>query len=127
MTRYRLSAHAAVLALSASACAGRPVAPPVPERDTTLTGPAIRRAYWYNSRPYGSERTLHPLTSILNNGYDQIRTGPDRRIFEWDYNRGFTGVWQSTIHAQRVVREYGTSNWIRYEVLPLSLKAGGGG
>jgi len=119
----------AVLALTTSACAPRATtAPrPAPARDSALTGPEIRKAYWYNSRPYGSERTVHPLTSILNNGYDQIRTGPDRRIFEWDYDKGFTGVWQSTIHAQRVVRQFGTRNWVRYELLPLSLKAGGGG
>jgi hypothetical protein len=117
----------AVLALSVSACATRPKTAPVPERDSTLTGPEIRKAYWYNSRPYGSERTVHPLTSILNNGYDQIRTGPNREIFEFDYDRGITGVWQSTIHGQRLVRQYGTRNWIRFELLPLSLKAGGGG
>ena len=116
-----------VLVLATSACAPRATTAPTPARDSALSGPEIRKAYWYNSRPYGSERTVHPLTSILNNGYDQIRTGPDRRILEWDYDKGFTGVWQSTIHAQRVVRQFGTRNWIRYELLPLSLKAGGGG
>src|SRR5688500_4154554 len=126
MHRYRLSAFVAVLALPA--CVPRPEATMTPApRDSVLTGPEIRKAYWYNSRPYGSERTVHPLTSILNNGYDQIRTGPDRRIFEWDYDKGLTGVWQSTFHAQRVVRQFGTRNWVRYELLPLSLKAGGGG
>ena len=127
MMRPSLSAVMAVLALATSACAPRATMAPAPARDSTRTGPEIRRAYWYSSRPYGSERTVHPLTSILNNGYDQIRTGPDRRIFEWAYGKGITGVWQSTIHAQRLVRQYGTRNWIRYELLPLSLKAGGGG
>ena len=127
MMRPSLSAVVAVLALSTSACAPRATTAPAPEPDSALTGPEIRQKYWYASRPYGSERTVHPLTSILNNGYDQIRTGPTREIFEWDYDKGITGVWQSTIHAQRLVREYGTRNWIRYELLPLSLKAGGGG
>lgn len=127
MMRPSLSAVLAVLALSTNACAPRATTAPVPEPDSALTGPEIRQKYWYAGRPYGSERTVHPLTSILNNGYDQIRTGPDRKIFEWPYDKGITGVWQSTIHAQRLVRQYGTRNWIRYELLPLSLKAGGGG
>ena len=128
MRRYRQSVAGAVLALAGAACApgSPPNAAPAP-RDSALTGAEIRKAYWYRSRPYGSERTVHPLTSIVNNGYDQIRTGPRREIFEIDYDRGFTGVWQSTIHAQRVVRQYGTRNWVRFELLPLTLKAGGGG
>ena len=128
MPRQSVLALVPVLAILSSACAPRPGTAPSPEvRDSVLTGPQIRRAYWYNSRPYGSERTVHPLTSILNNGYDQIRTGPNRKFLEYDYSMGGTGAWNSVIHAQRLVRQYGTRDWLRFEVLPLSLKSGGGG
>ena len=128
MPRYHLPAIGAALALSTAACAPRPSTAPSPEvRDSVLTGPQIRKAYYYASRPYGSERTVHPLTSVLNNGYDQIRTGPNRQFLEYDYAMGGTGAWNSIIHAQRLVRQYGTRNWVRFELLPLSLKAGGGG
>lgn len=126
MPRYPLSAFVAALALTA--CAPSPSTAPVPARpDSVLTGPEIRKAYWYGSRPYGSEMTVHPLTSILNNGYDQIRTGPNRQFLRFDYAMGGTGAWNSMIHAQRLVRQFGTRDWIRYELLPLSLKSGGGG
>jgi hypothetical protein len=128
MLRHCVSALSALLALATSACVSRPSSAPVPaQRDSVLTGPQMRRAYWYNSRPYGSERTVHPLTSILNNGYDQIRTGPNRQFLEYDYSMGGTGAWNSIIHAQRVVRQFGTRDWVRFELLPLSLKADGGG
>lgn len=122
-----------VTAVALSGCAVRPAIAPAPSDsirarpDSVLTGADIRRAYYYAKRPYGSEATVHPLTSILNNGYDQIRTGPERRIFRYHYDKGFTGNWQSIIHAQRAVRGFGTRNWVRYELLPLSLKSGGGG
>lgn len=116
----------AALSLSGAACVPRPNAAPIP-KDSVLTGPEIRKAYWYRSRPYGSEMIVHPLTSIINNGYDQIRTGPNRQFLKYDYSMGATGAWNSIIHAQRLVRQYGTRDWIRYELLPLSLKYNGGG
>lgn len=116
----------AALALPGAACVPRPNAAPVP-RDSTLTGPEIRKKYWYSSKPYGSELTVHPLTSILNNGYDQIRTGTNRQFLRYEYSMGGTGAWNSVIRAQRLVRQYGTRDWVRFELLPLSLKGDGGG
>ena len=128
MLRHPVLVLVPALAIASSACGKRPETAPTPERpDSVLTGPEIRRAYWYNSRPYGSERTVHPLTSILNNGFDQIRTGENRHFLEYDYSKGATGAWNSIIHAQRLVRQYGARDWVRFELLPLTLKYGGGG
>jgi hypothetical protein len=91
------------------------------------SGPAIRKALYYGRRPYGSEAVFNPLTALVNNGWDQIRTGPNRRIGDFDLDDGVTGAWQSMIHAQRLVRQYGTRDWVRYELLPLTLKYNGGG
>ena len=127
MMRLNLFALAALATLAACSRPNAATAPAPALRDSVLTGPEMRKKYWYASRPYGSEATANPLVSILNNGYDQIRTGPNRQVFRFDYDRGATGAWQSMIHAQRLVRQYGTRDWIRYELLPLSVKSDGGG
>jgi hypothetical protein len=104
-------------------CAKRPA-------PATASAPEMRKAYYYYSgRPYGSDAYHNPLTSILNNGYDQIRTGPPegRRVFTYDYRESATAAWQSMIHPRRLVREYGVRDWFRYELLPLTLKSQGGG
>ncbi len=90
-------------------------------------GPAMRRAHYYSNRQYGSESQFNPLSTILNNGYDQVRTAPDRRVFAFDYGSGAEGSLNSILRAGALLRGYGTSNWIRYELLPFSGKAGGGG
>lgn len=90
-------------------------------------GPAMRRAHYYSNRQYGSESQFNPLSAILNNGYDQVRTGPDRRVFGFDYRSGAEGSWNSIVRAGELLKGYGTANWIRYELLPLSGQAGGGG
>lgn len=126
----RLTSFALFVVALLAGCARQPVAGVTPapvQKDSVLTGPQIRRAYYYNSRSYGSEATVNPLVSILNNGYDQIRTGPNRQVFRFGYDQSVTAAWQSMIHAQRLVRQFGTRDWIRFELLPLSMKAGGGG
>jgi hypothetical protein len=90
-------------------------------------GPAMRRAHYYANRQYGSESQFNPLSAILNNGYDQVRTGPDRRVFAFDYGSGAEGSLNSILRAGHLLRDYGTANWIKYELLPLSGKGGGGG
>jgi hypothetical protein len=89
----------------------------------------MRKRYYYGNRPYGSEAIMNPLTSIIHNGYDQIRTGPEegRRVFTYKYRMGATSAWQSMIHPVRLVREYGVRDWFKYELLPLTLKGQGGG
>jgi hypothetical protein len=109
-------------ALCVAGCAKRPA-------PLTMSGPEMRKTYYYARRPYGTEAAYNPLTSIVNNGYDQIRTGPEegRRIFTYMYHKSATSAWQSMIHPRRLVREYGARDWLRFEVFPLSTKAQGGG
>lgn len=110
----------AFAALCVVGCAKRPA-------PLTMSGPEMRKTYYYASRPYGSEATINPLTSILNNGFDQIRTGPGRAVFSFDYAMNATSAWQSMIHPRRLIREYGAGDWVKFELLPLTLKYGGGG
>src|SRR5688500_5155374 len=108
-----------------AACSARtPSTAPSPTSrpDSVVTGAEIRKKYFYARRPYGSEAAYNPLTSIISNGYDQIRTGNNRHIFRYTYRRDATAAWQSMIHPVRLVREYGLRDWVRFELLPLSLK-----
>lgn len=89
-------------------------------------GRALRKAHYYQDRQYGTEAQFNPLAAILNNGYDQIRTYPDRRAFEFDYGTAALGSWNSIARAGELLREYGTWNWVRYELLPLSGVRNGG-
>src|SRR5690242_12611771 len=89
-------------------------------------GREMRKEHYYSNKPYGSESQFNPLSAILNNGYDQVRTYPDRRIFEFDYATAARGAWNSIARANELVSTYGTRDWIRYELLPLTGKSGGG-
>lgn len=90
-----------------------------------VTSPAPR---FYRELPYGSESEFNPLTEILNEGYDVLRTSSqDRHIFRRDYALGAENVWRSVTHADATFRFYGYSNALRNEWLPLTLSNGHGG
>jgi hypothetical protein len=82
---------------------------------------------FYQSSPYGSEAQFNPVSLIVNGGYDQLRTGQNRRIFEYPYRASFNAVWHSLTHPDAVIRHYGVNRWLRNEVFPLSAKGEGGG
>jgi len=92
-----------------------------------LKGPEMRKKYFYANRPYGTESQFNPMTSFLNNGYDQVRTFPDHRVFDFDYGQGTKAVWNSVVRVDHLVRQYGARTWLKYEVFPLSSKGEGGG
>jgi hypothetical protein len=89
-------------------------------------GREMRKEHYYSNKPYGSESQFNPFSALLNNGYDQVRTYPDRRIFEFDYSNAAKGSWNSIARADELVKQYGTWNWIRFELLPLTGKGEGG-
>jgi hypothetical protein len=104
------------------ACRSAPPASlaPTPQADT-----ATKR--FYAGRPYGSEAEFNPFSLILNGGYDQLRTGDNRKIFELPYRDAFRTVFRSTTNPVPRIRRYGVSEWLTHEVFPLSLKGSGGG
>jgi hypothetical protein len=99
---------------------------PTPQADSTAHRPAITKQF-YASRPYGSESQFNPLSLIVNGGYDQMRTGEHRDVFDLPYGSAFHTVWYTVTHPEPVIRHYGYSNWLTHEVFPLSLKRSGGG
>lgn len=118
---------AALLLAGIAGCAPRQpadVTPAVAPADSS----APRGARFYRGRPYGSESQFNPLSVVINEGFDQLRTeGANRRVFELDYGRAATNVLHSLGNAPEAIRRYGVGEWIRSELLPLSGKGSGGG
>ena len=85
-------------------------------------------ARYYGSRDFGSEAQFNPLTQIVNEGYDILRTRfEDRHIFSRDYATGIRNVARSVWHADATYRFYGVPNAVRNEWLPLTTQRSTGG
>jgi hypothetical protein len=123
----RRTARLGTLTTIALLLAGCARSQPTTQVAPKLKGPEIRKKYFYANRPYGSEAQFNPLTSFLNNGYDQVRTGSNRALFEFDYDKGTKTVWNSIARADVIIKQYGVKDWLRFEVFPLSSKTNGGG
>ncbi|HEX9710168.1 MAG TPA: hypothetical protein VGB42_09415 [Candidatus Thermoplasmatota archaeon] len=120
----------AALALATGGCAtpgtgGLPEAHPDALTDT-VAPPRGQR--FYGARSWGSEAQFNPVSLVLNGGFDQLRTeGGYRHVLEFPYGKMATNVLHSIGNAERALRGYGWSDWLRDEVLPLSTKGEGGG
>lgn len=109
MLRIAHLSRVALLGVTASACATAPV---------STTPPAPR---FYHAFSYGSEAEFNPLTEILNEGFDVLRTSSqDRHVFRRDYGTGAENVWRSVTHPDATFRFYGYRNALRNEWLPLT-------
>lgn len=75
----------------------------------------------------GSEAQFNPLSVILNEGFDQVRTSPRSDITKYPFGSSFKAVARSVLQPDRSIRRYGVANWLRHEVFPLSLRRSGGG
>jgi len=82
---------------------------------------------FYASRPYGSEAQFNPFSTWINEGYDQMRTGPHRELLERPYGTAVKTILRTLAHPDRTLSHFGYRNWLRDEVFPLSLKGAGGG
>lgn len=137
----RLSIAAVAVAVALGACSSAPPVSlaPTPASDSLRPADAAQSARarpdsarvptrrFYQSLPYGSESEFNPLSLVVEGGYDQLRTGTNRRVFEFPYRQSFGVVWHSITHADAVIRHYGVRNWLRNEVFPLTTKGEGGG
>jgi len=86
-----------------------------------------RATRFYANRPYGSEAQFNPVSIVLNEGFDQLRTSPGRNIIGRPYGTAAETILRTITHPERVLRHYGYRAWLRNEVFPLSLKGSGGG
>ncbi len=83
---------------------------------------------FYDARRYGSERQFNPLTQVVNEGFDLLRSDDaDRRLLKLPHARNARNVRSSILNVGDAYARYGWWRAIRHEVLPLSTKKGGGG
>jgi hypothetical protein len=77
--------------------------------------------YFYRGLNYGSETLVNPVTMILHGGYG-ILQAENRTSFpdEIDYRTGAKNVWTNLRHPLRMIKEYGTEDFIIEQFLPLS-------
>jgi hypothetical protein len=95
---------------------------------TPRSSGAPRGERFYHSLPYGSESQFNPFSLIINGGLDELRTqNANRHVFKLHYDRAAKNVYESIIHPDRTIRDYGFGNWVRRQLLPLSTQSSGGG
>jgi membrane-associated phospholipid phosphatase len=89
------------------------------------TAPSHR---FYNALPYGSERQFNPVSQFVNEGFDLLRMDDsDRRLAQQPFRVTARNIRNSIWQAPSIIDEYGWSTWASHELLPLTLKSGGGG
>lgn len=127
MTRRRPRRYGralAGLAVACGACARQ--APSVAAEPRAAPDSAITHRFYAN-RPYGSEAEFNPLSVLVNEGFDQLRTNPHRALLDFPYRGSAVVVLHSLADPERVLRHYGYGRWLRNEVFPLTTKSQGGG
>jgi hypothetical protein len=92
-------------------------------------GPApVEGKRFYTGKTVGSEAAFNPLSVVVNEGFDLLRTArADRRVFDLDYGRAAHGAWMAMTKPDRVLRTYGYDTWVKRQLLPLTGKRKGGG
>lgn len=102
--------------------------PPASARDAARpradTSPA---RHFYSARAYGSDAQFNPVSVLLNEGFDQLRTSPRGNITRYPFGASLEAVTRSIVRPDRSIRRYGFSDWLTHEVVPLSLRKSGGG
>src|SRR5690349_17899973 len=83
---------------------------------------------FYTGKTYGSEAAFNPLSVVINESYDLLRTASaDRHVFDLNYKLAAHGAWMSMTKPDRVLRTYGYQTWVKRQLLPLTGKDKGGG
>ncbi len=89
---------------------------------TSLQCMAQDTSYYYTGKNYGSEGLYNPLYFILNCGYDNFQVMDNRSLIHQDYRPGFNNVWSNLKNPFSAIRKNGTSDFLKTEVFPTSLK-----
>jgi hypothetical protein len=88
---------------------------------------AAQERYFYRNLPYGTEALYNPVYLVLNGSYDIIQhENRSREIFNLPYGQGTANVFRNLGSPFAMISEYGWGNFIKREVLPLSLNVNDG-
>jgi hypothetical protein len=88
-------------------------------------GDSATRLFYKGARP-GTDLAFNPVSVVLNEGFDILQVGSDRHVLQRNYSSGARAVVRSLGAPISTIRAYGTADWLRDEVLPLSSNDGGG-
>ncbi|MBM4175249.1 MAG: hypothetical protein FJ213_03610 [Ignavibacteria bacterium] len=83
---------------------------------------SAREIYYFKGRNYGSESVFNPISLFLNAGFDMIQVDRNRKIFNLPLNRGAKNVLRNLANPFTPIRNYGTWNFIRDQILPISFE-----
>lgn len=110
----------------ATACAPRRPVQPAPT--PTRPGERASAARFYAARPYGTEAQFNPLSEIVNEGFDMLRTDfADRRVLRFPYDVAAGNIGRSLLRPDRAWKRFGWRNVVRGELLPLTSRSDSGG
>jgi hypothetical protein len=83
---------------------------------------------FYTGKTVGSEAAFNPVSVVVNEGFDLLRTASaNRHVFDLNYELAAHGAWISMTKPDRVLRTYGYETWVKRQLLPLTGKEKGGG
>ncbi|MDQ7817276.1 MAG: fibronectin type III domain-containing protein [Melioribacteraceae bacterium] len=78
-------------------------------------------AYFYKGYPYGNQALYNPMYLLLNGGFDMIQVGNKRDIKNFPYKIAIKNIWKNLSDPFTPINNYGWWNFIKDQVLPLSL------
>jgi membrane-associated phospholipid phosphatase len=91
------------------------------------TAPSHQHRF-YRSLPYGTERQFNPISEIVNEGFDLLRSDDaDRRVFGLPYGAEWKNLVSTVRDPRRDFGQYGYGYWARHELFPLTYKNHAGG
>jgi hypothetical protein len=134
MRRVLLAVTMAVV-VTGCATATAPTVAPAPETSADASiekpppkQPEIKEPRFYRGLSYGSESQFNPITEILNEGFDMWRAdNVNRRLADFPFDRAAKNVFRSIVRPDSVYRQFGFSNMLKDELLPLSFGTNGSG
>ena len=77
--------------------------------------------YFYTGKDYGSEAMYNPVNLILNGGFDMIQVENKRDLKKFPFAAGYQNVFRNLGNPLKAIRDYGWKNFLRDQILPLSL------
>ncbi len=78
-------------------------------------------AYFYKGYQYGNQALYNPLYVLLGGGYDMIQVGNRRNVKDFPYKIAAKNIWKNLSDPFSTIRNYGWWNFMKDQVLPLSL------
>ncbi len=79
-------------------------------------------SYFYKGLSYGSEATFNPIAVLLNGGFDEVQAyGVSNSLTDIPWSNANQNLWNNLRSPFSHIRTYGWEEFIRNEILPVSL------